>query len=145
MRLTALALILFVLAPAMVLAPPQEPELTKRDLVAAMRFLNTLEYQYADQHQAFAAHDEFLAWLQDTGKMDSARLNLSAENLKPYELRLVVTPDGKHYQASLIRIASMNDSSTGCKPAAFTDDRGVIYLGSSLGCEAPSKPASAAP
>jgi hypothetical protein len=142
MRNAALALILFALAPVAALAPPQGPELTQRQLVAAMRFVNTLEYSYAHENQGFASLEAFLGWLQQTGKIHDAPLNFSAENLKPYELRLVATPDGKHYQASLIRISDMHDSSTWCKPAAFTDDRGIIFLGLPIGCEAPGTPSS---
>jgi hypothetical protein len=142
MKNIALAFFFFVLTPVTALAPPQELELTPRQLVGAMRFLNTLEYTYANDNHGFASLDGFLAWLQETGKIAEAPLNFSAESLKPYELRLTATPDGKHYQASIIRISDMHDSSTWCKPAAFTDDRGVIYLGLGLGCEAPGKPST---
>jgi len=140
MKNIAFALLFFALAPVTALAPPQEVELTRVQLVSAMRFLNTCEYTYADENKWFVSLDEFLSWLQKTGKINEAPLSFSAESLKPYELRMTATPDGKHYQISLLRASDMHDSSTWCKPAAFTDDRGVIFLGLAIGCEAPGKP-----
>lgn len=105
-----------------------------------MRFLNTYEYRSADKNKGFGSLGEFLGWLQETGKINEAPLSFSAESLKSYELRITATPDGKHYQISLLRASDMHDSSTWCKPAAFTDDRGVIFLGLAIGCEAPGKP-----
>jgi len=40
-----------------------------------------------------------------------------------------------HYQITLQRPSDMNDKATWCKPAAFSDDRGVIFLGKALDCE----------
>jgi hypothetical protein len=135
MRNIAFALAFLSLAQVWASASPQQSDLTKPQLVQAMRFLNTFEYNYSREKQRFASIDELLAWLKETGKIDQAPLDLSAESLKPYELRIAVTDNGKHYQISIIRLSAMNDESTWCKPAAFTDDRGIIFLGMGLGCE----------
>jgi hypothetical protein len=45
-------------------------------------------------------------------------------------------PDGMHYQITLQRPSDMNDQSTWCRTAAFSDDRGVIFLGQAIDCEA---------
>jgi hypothetical protein len=135
MKNAAFVLAFLALAQVRALASPQLAELTESQLVKAMRFLNTSEYNYSTQHQRFASVDEILGWLKEIGKLEEAPLNFSAESLRPYELRIAVTPDGKHYQVSLIRISEMHDKSTWCKPASFTDDRGIIFLGMTIGCE----------
>jgi hypothetical protein len=47
--------------------------------------------------------------------------------------------DGEHYQITLKRLSDMNDKSTWCKTAAFSDDAGVIFLGAALDCDASAK------
>jgi len=41
-----------------------------------------------------------------------------------------------HYQIALQRPSNMNDKSTWRKPAAFSDEKGVIFLGQAIDCEA---------
>lgn len=142
MKYIASVFLFLALATVSASAPLQEVELTQRQLVDAMRFLNTYEYTYFHDNKRFASDDEFLSWLQRTGKINEAPMSFSAEGLKPYELRITATPDGQHYQASMIRISDMNDNSTWCKSATFTDDRGVIFLGLAIGCEVPGKPSA---
>lgn len=125
----------FTLAPVTALAPPQQVDLSQNQLVAALRFLNTYEISYADENKRFGSNDELFSWLEMRGKMGQAPFSLSPADLKPYELRIAATPDGKHYQISMIRPSDMHDKSTWCKAAAFTDGRGVIFLGMSIGCE----------
>ena len=42
----------------------------------------------------------------------------------------------EHYQITLQRPSDMNDKSTWCKTAAFSDEKGVIFLGQAIDCEA---------
>jgi hypothetical protein len=139
MKNTALALVVVTMARVTALAPPQEVGLSREQLVSAMRYLNTCEYTYFHDNKRFASAREFLSWLERTGKTNQAPLSFSAESLKPYELRVTTTSDGSHYQVSMTPISDMNDRSTWCKPAAFSDDGGVIFLGLAIGCEAPGK------
>ena len=72
-----------------------------------------------------------------TIKASSSPIDL--ENPKPYELTITTSPDGKHYQITLKRLADSNDKNTACSHAAFSDDGGLIYLGSVIDCESPSR------
>ena len=74
-----------------------------------------------------------LAFLRKKG--DLSRSPIDFENPKPYELSITTSPDGMHYQITLKRTSDMNDKSTWCKIAVFSDDAGVIFLGTGLGCE----------
>jgi hypothetical protein len=136
-----IALALAFLTMALTSTPAPLPQV-EQQLVAAMRFVNTYEYSFFHDNKRFASVDEFLNWLQGTGKIGESPMNLSAESLKPYELRITASSDGKHYQAGMIPLPDTSDNSTACKPAAFTNDRGIIYLGLALGCAAPGKPSA---
>jgi hypothetical protein len=62
---------------------------------------------------------------------------IDLENPKPYEVEITTSSDGEHYQITLK--PDMNDKSTWCKAAAFSDDAGVIFLGAALDCDASAK------
>lgn len=57
------------------------------------------------------------------------------ENKKPHELAITMSADGKHYQISLKPAFDVNDKKTWCTKSAFSDDTGVIFLGSALDCD----------
>lgn len=59
------------------------------------------------------------------------------ENPKPYEVEITTSREGEHYQITLK--PDVNDKSTWCKAAAFSDDAGVIFLGAALDCDASAK------
>jgi hypothetical protein len=61
---------------------------------------------------------------------------IDLENPKPYELTITTSSDGMHYQITLKRPSDMNDKNTWCRTAAFSDDAGLIFLGSVIDCEA---------
>jgi hypothetical protein len=112
-----------------------QTEIPTEKLVGVLRTLNTAEYSYRGETGRFADRDEMLAFLRKKG--DWSRSPIDLENPNPYELAITTSQDGTHYQITLKRASDMNDKSTWCKPAAFSDDIGVIFLGSALGCEAP--------
>jgi hypothetical protein len=124
-------------------AVPQTPQandaapITKMQLVTALRLLNTQEYIYCSQKGHFAAREEMIAFLRENGGLSRASMDL--ENPKPYELAITTTADGLHYQITLRAPSDMKDKSAWCSPGAFSDERGVIYLGVALGCEEQSK------
>lgn len=135
-------LLLTLLAGAGSYARSENAEITQRQLVGAMRFLNTEEVSYRSKKNRFASGDELLKWLQETGQINSAPAILSGNNLKPFELQISTSSDGNHYQIEIQRPPETSDQTTWCKPAAFSDDRGVIFLGLALGCDAPDKPST---
>ena len=133
-----IALLGVVLGDAVLPRPVNgQTEISKATLVRAMRNLNNQEYSYRAANARFAAKDELLKFLQKHGELSSSPIDL--QNPKPYELEVTTSTDGMHYQITLERPSDMHDKSTWCKPATFTDERGVIYLGLALDCEAAPK------
>ncbi|MGC2831998.1 MAG: hypothetical protein WB627_06085 [Candidatus Acidiferrum sp.] len=111
-----------------------QPEITTKNLVNALRLLNTQEYSYKGENGRFADRDQMLSYLRQKGLLSRSPIDL--ENPKPYELAINISSDGTHYQITLQRPSAMNDKSTWCKTAAFSDEKGVIFLGQAIDCEA---------
>lgn len=111
-----------------------QPEITTGKLVNALRLLNTHEYSYKNENGRFADRDQMLSYLRQKELLSRSQIDL--ENPKPYELAITVSSDGMHYQIALQRPSDMNDKSTWCKTAAFSDEKGVIFLGQAIDCEA---------
>jgi hypothetical protein len=111
-----------------------QPEITTGKLVNALRLLNTHEYSYKNENSRFADRDQMLSYLRQKELLSRSQIDL--ENPKPYELAITVSSDGMHYQIALQRPSDMNDKSTWCKTAAFSDEKGVIFLGQAIDCEA---------
>jgi hypothetical protein len=114
-----------------------QTEIATEKLVVTLRLLNTSEYSYREEHGRFANWEELLAFVRQNGYKRNAVIDL--ENPKPYELEITTSRDGEHYQITLKRASDMNDKSTWCKTAAFSDDAGVIFLGAALDCDASAK------
>jgi hypothetical protein len=110
-------------------------EIATEKLVVTLRLLNTSEYSYREEKGRFANWEELLAFLRQNGYKRNAVIDL--ENPKPYEVEITTSSDGEHYQITLK--PDMNDKSTWCKAAAFSDDAGVIFLGAALDCDASAK------
>lgn len=111
-------------------------EVSNTKLVNALRLLNTQEYVYRQEIGRFASREEMLTFLRTKGILSRS---IDLENPQPYELVVTTSPDGMHYQITMKRPSDMNDKSTWCKTAAFSDDVGVIFLGSAIGCDASTK------
>jgi hypothetical protein len=111
-----------------------QPEITTGKLVNALRLLNTHEYSYKNENGRFADRDQMLSYLRQKELLSRSQIDL--ENPKPYELEITISSDGMHYQIALQRPSDMNDKNTWCKTAAFSDEKGVIFLGQAIDCEA---------
>ena len=111
-----------------------QPEILAGKLVNAIRLLNTHEVSYKHENGRYADRDQMLAFLRQKGFLSKSPIDL--ESPAPYELAITTASDGTHYQITLQRPSDMNDKNTWCKTAAFSDDRGVIFLGQAIGCEA---------
>jgi len=114
-----------------------QADISNANLVNALRLLNTQEYTYQHDKGRFATQQEMLGFLRTKGILSKSPIDL--ENPKPYELTITTSPDGKHYQITLKRSADPNDKNAVCTTAAFSDDSGLIYLGTVIGCESPTR------
>jgi hypothetical protein len=74
-----------------------------------------------------------LSYLRHKNQLSRSPINL--EDRKQYELAITLSGDGKHYQIAIKPALDVNDKKTWCTRAAFSDDAGVIFLGSALDCE----------
>jgi hypothetical protein len=104
--------------------------LSKR--VVILRMLNTLEYNYQDEHGRFGERGDLLAYFRQTGATEKAdRL----EHLQSFQLSVTTSLDGAHYQISLTPLLDNGKKENWCDKALFTDERGLIFLGEGLDCE----------
>lgn len=111
-----------------------QPEIPTIKLVNAIRLLNTHEVSYKHENGRYADRDQMLAFLRQKGLLSKSPMDL--ENPTPYDLAITTTSDGTRYQITLQRPSDMNDKSSWCKTAAFSDEKGVIFLGQAIDCEA---------
>jgi hypothetical protein len=115
----------------------EQTEISRDALLGGVRAMNTFEFMYSAQNGRFASREELLAFLQQKGILGKLKLNL--QDPKPYELAVTTSQDGKHYQIGLKRPNDPNEKSKGCSPAIFSDDAGVIFIGSALGCDSSTR------
>jgi len=110
-----------------------EAEIPSEKLVNTIRLLNTQEYKYRQEAGRFATREELLTFLRK--KNLSSKSPIYLESPKRYELAISTSPDGLHYQITLKRPSDVNDKTTWCKTAAFSDDAGLIFLGAAIDCK----------
>jgi hypothetical protein len=113
--------------------------------VYIVRLINTAEWSFPAKDGKIDEKEKFLPWdeLLDAPRFKEAQsrvrfthFNISSLSPGPeivpgLELRLVVSPDGKHYNLSLSQKPVVH-----CAFAIYSDERGVIYAGREIGCEA---------
>lgn len=124
------------------------PAVTSRDqrilAVGIVRLINTAEVDCrlkdgkVDENEKFLPWDELLnapCFKQAQSRVRFTHFNISSLSPGPeivpgLELRLVVSPDGKHYSLWLGQKGDI------CGFAFYSDERGMIYEGKAIGCEA---------
>jgi hypothetical protein len=122
--------VVFTLAATNIPQENKSEALSKR--VVILRMLNTLEYNYQEEHGRFGDREELLAYFRQTGAAGKAdRL----EHLQSFQLTVTTSLDGAHYQISLTPLLDNGNKEGRCDKALFTDERGLIFLGEGLGCE----------
>ena len=103
-------------------------------LLTTMRVLNTAQVYFEVENHRFASQDELVAFLRQKNWLEKSPLNL--ENPAPYQVQVTTDPSATHYQITIRRPNDINDKSTWCHTAIFSDDDGVIYLGQPIDCPA---------
>jgi hypothetical protein len=113
--------------------------------VGIVRTVNTAEYSCRYKDRKLDESERFLSWdeLLNAPCFGDAQDHFSQITGSPFspeteitpglELRLVVSADGRRYNLSL----NQKNDSASCGFAFFSDERGVIYEGRAIGCEAP--------
>jgi hypothetical protein len=117
-------------------AAGQEKEVKPETLVGWMRSINTLQVEFNLVKHRFATADELLPFAK-AGKSGSATVvakELPPASIAPYTLQITTSTDGQHYLATIRRPSDMNQKTTWCKTAVFSDESGLIYLGQNIGC-----------
>lgn len=136
MRNSWLVFVIIATVAALAQAPAPTPERVLA--VNALRILNTAELNYAHDAGHFGSWDDLrpivAKWktAEVKGTWGDALLSFNTSStdkpLPGWKLRVMVAADGKHYTLTLHKDQQ-------CDVNGFSDDTGVIYLGSSLGCD----------
>jgi hypothetical protein len=108
-----------------------ETEVKPPSVIGWMRSVNTREAEFDAANHRFANADELRAFVSSKKSPGAV---FDAKDIAPYTLEISTSTNGSHYLATIKRPSDMNDKSTWCKTAAFSDETGVIYLGQSIGC-----------
>jgi hypothetical protein len=114
----------------------EEKSQTVANHLAVIRSLNTLEFNYREQQGRFADREQLLAFFRDQGATTGLE---KLEHLQPFQLSVIASPDGAHYQMSLTPSLEETNKNGWCDKALFTDERAVIFAGEGLGCEDSTK------
>lgn len=136
MKIMICAFLVLILVTPVVLAQSND-EVNPQKLVTWMRLVNTFEFEYKMAHGRFADAEELFAYAK-TRKAPAnpafAGVQLSQGSMQPYVLRLVTDANGSHYSTKLEFPSDIQNKSTWCKTAVFSDDSGLISLGQNIQC-----------
>ena len=126
------------------------PSVASRDqamlAVGIIRLINTAEWSVPARDGKIDENEKFLPWdellyaprfKEAESRVRFTHFNISSLSPGPeivpgLELRLIISPDGKHYNLWLGQKQAGD-----CPFAFYSDERGVIYEGASLGCDSP--------
>jgi hypothetical protein len=126
--------LIFTLAATNTREEDKSEAVSKR--LVMLRALNTLEYNYQEQYGRFGDREQLLAYFRQSGATEGAdRL----EHLQSFQLAVITSSDGAHYQISLTPLLDEANRGGWCDKAGFTDERGLIFLGVGLDCEVARK------
>jgi hypothetical protein len=113
----------------------QAPNAVRTTGVNVVRLINTAEAEYKSAHGGYATWSELyrsgiISKHEKPGLM-FGNLNLSEgpEVVPGWTLAMIVAADGQSYELSLHNLADK------CGFSFFSDERGLIYEGSVIGCE----------
>ena len=105
--------------------------LSSKEALSLIRTMNSIEHSFKMKSSSFGSLEDLIKF--DPLDLTKPGIVLSDDNsgtLKDYQLSVVASSDGRHYQISL-------RPGSGCGASFFTNESGVIYQGQALGCPAP--------
>jgi hypothetical protein len=105
--------------------------LSPKEALGLIRTMNSTEHSFKMKSSSFGCLEDVI----ELGQLDRTKpgivLNdVNSGTVKDYQLSVVTSSDGRHYQISL-------RPGAGCGVSFFTNESGVIYQGQALGCPAP--------
>ena len=101
-----------------------------KQALALIRATNSTEHTIRFKTSSFGSLEEVIKLDQLDRDFGVVLNDSSSATVKDYRLAVVVASDGQHYQVS-VRPGS------GCAPGFFSNESGVIYQGTALGCPTP--------
>lgn len=105
--------------------------LSSREALSLIRTMNSTEHSFKIKSSSFGSLEDVIKYGQlDRTKPEIVLSDGNSGTLKDYQLSVVASSDGRHYQISL-------RPSSGCGASFFTNESSVIYQGQALGCPAP--------
>jgi len=114
----------------------QSPNAVRTTGVNVVRLINTAEMEYEQAHGGYATWPELyrsgiIAKHEKLGLMfGNLNLGVGPEVAPGWTLAVIVAADGQSYELSLHNLADK------CGFSFFSDQRGLIYQGNVIGCEA---------
>ena len=125
LRIWATLLFLGALATTAFTQSSADPE--RAAGISLMRFLNTAENAARQQSGKYMELAELINHRMMGGVRAEITTNGSVVFYQGRQLRLLLSPDGLQYQATVVPVDA-------CGTAIFSDERGMIYTGKVIGC-----------
>lgn len=104
-------------------------ELSSNEALVLVRTLATIEAELKSTDHGFAGLDRLLGHRSMPPKkaLEMNKSDNSSATIRDYQLSVVVSPDGQHFQMSLV-------PKSGCGYSLFTNEAFVIYEAKAMGC-----------
>jgi hypothetical protein len=106
-------------------------QLSSKEALSLIRTMNSIEHSFKMKSSSFGSLEEVFK----LGQLDRTKPGIvlsdgNSGTVKDYQLSVVASSDGRHYQISL-------RPGSACGVSFFTNEAGVIYQGQALGCPVP--------
>jgi len=115
-------------------ATEKEP-LSKSQALEIVRALNTAELDILLKTKNYAPLDSVVKGLREKpaglAEFVDNSSNSSSGKIRDYQVSIITSSDGKHYKLALTPL----EDSPACAVAFFSDESGVIYLGTAIDCK----------
>lgn len=105
-----------------------QPNEARATAVNVVREINTAEVEHSAWHGTYASWNELHSARDEQKRWQRLQLSAGPEIVPGWTLSLVASADGKSFELSLRNLADK------CGFSFFSDQRGVIYEGSAIGC-----------
>lgn len=101
-----------------------------------VRTIETAEVEYKVKHGVYASWNKLFRAPDEEKRWEGLHLSAGPQIVPGWELKLVASADGEHFELSLHNVPDE------CGFSFFSDEHGVIYQGGAIDCSIELKPAS---